>query len=361
MALTFYKDTDDGDYCSIAVWDYKDKPVYGEGGPSVQRPGDPAADAGNGTGWGINNQFREIADCLVDLDGRVTDNEDNIDDLLSDVSIVALSEKVSPSNDDFVAMADSEDSNALKKIKLSNLPGGGGGVSTFKLLTDTPSSYVGQAGKLLRVNVGETGLEFGDYYTDSEVDSLLGNKANSSHTHSEVDITDLDHTDDDAIHDNVAGEINALTEKATPANGDWLVIEDSADSNNKKKVQAGNLPGGGGGGLSEKSMSLEGNCYVADGIMRVSVGSSVTVSKIIARVITAPTGAALTLNVCKNADSSQQILTSDLSIAAGTNTATSTSIDTSYDDLVENDYLSLQITQVGSTVTGADLMVTIIF
>lgn len=49
-------------------------------------------------------------------------------------------------------------------------------------------------------------------------------------------------TDSDAIHGNVAGEINALTEKTTPISGDLLIIEDSADSNNKKKVQAGNIP-----------------------------------------------------------------------------------------------------------------------
>jgi hypothetical protein len=54
-------------------------------------------------------------------------------------------------------------------------------------------------------------------------------------------------TDADAIHDNVAGEIAAITEKATPVSADLLVLEDSADSNNKKRVQIGNLPGGGGG------------------------------------------------------------------------------------------------------------------
>lgn len=51
-------------------------------------------------------------------------------------------------------------------------------------------------------------------------------------------------TDNDAIHDNVAGEIAAITEKGTPVSADLLIIEDSADSNNKKKVQIGNLPGG---------------------------------------------------------------------------------------------------------------------
>lgn len=57
-------------------------------------------------------------------------------------------------------------------------------------------------------------------------------------------VTEIGGTSDaDAIHDNVAGEIAAITEKATPVSADLLLIEDSADSNNKKKVQIGNLPG----------------------------------------------------------------------------------------------------------------------
>lgn len=50
--------------------------------------------------------------------------------------------------------------------------------------------------------------------------------------------------DTDAIHDNVAGEINAIAEKGSPVNADMLIIEDSADSNNKKKIEIGNLPTG---------------------------------------------------------------------------------------------------------------------
>jgi hypothetical protein len=40
--------------------------------------------------------------------------------------------------------------------------GGGGGSSDFLGLTDTPSSYTGQAGKIAKVNPGETGLIFED-------------------------------------------------------------------------------------------------------------------------------------------------------------------------------------------------------
>lgn len=49
-------------------------------------------------------------------------------------------------------------------------------------------------------------------------------------------------TDADAIHDNVSGEIAALTLKATPVSGDLLLIEDSADTNSKKKITLGSLP-----------------------------------------------------------------------------------------------------------------------
>lgn len=44
-----------------------------------------------------------------------------------------------------------------------------------------------------------------------------------------------------AIHDNVAGEINAVAAKASPVAADLVLIEDSADSFNKKKAQVGDL------------------------------------------------------------------------------------------------------------------------
>ncbi len=48
--------------------------------------------------------------------------------------------------------------------------------------------------------------------------------------------------DTDAIHDNVASEISAITAKATPDSGDFLIIEDSAAANVKKSVTVGDLP-----------------------------------------------------------------------------------------------------------------------
>ena len=52
--------------------------------------------------------------------------------------------------------------------------------------------------------------------------------------------------DENAIHTNEPAEINALSTKAVPENSDVLVIEDSSDSYNKKKVLLSTLPGGTG-------------------------------------------------------------------------------------------------------------------
>jgi len=68
--------------------------------------------------------------------------------------------------------------------------------------------------------------------------------AAAAHTHVEANITDLDHDDVDAIHDNVASEISAITAKGSPTSADFILIEDAADSNNKKRITIGDLPGG---------------------------------------------------------------------------------------------------------------------
>ena len=48
--------------------------------------------------------------------------------------------------------------------------------------------------------------------------------------------------DTTAIHKATAAEISAITAKTSPIAADLLLIEDSANSNNKKSVQIGNLP-----------------------------------------------------------------------------------------------------------------------
>lgn len=78
-----------------------------------------------------------------------------------------------------------------------------------------------------------------------------GPTKHATHTHTESSIQDLTHDDTAAIHDNEGGEISALTEKASPVDADLLIIEDSAASNAKKRVQHSNARSGAGDGDHE--------------------------------------------------------------------------------------------------------------
>lgn len=86
---------------------------------------------------------------------------------------------------------------------------------------------------------------------------------------------------------------------------------------------------------------------------RFYVERSGTVSVVRASVGTAPTGSALTVDVLKNGVS---ILSSAISIAAGTNTATGT---ISSSSVSSGDYFTVNVTGVGSSTAGANLTVSV--
>lgn len=95
-----------------------------------------------------------------------------------------------------------------------------------------------------------------------------GSVAAGDHTHVEADIDDLTHTDSNAIHDNVAGEIAAVTAKGTPTTSDYLLIEDAAASNAKKSITLGDLPAG------SSPLTTKGDLYTYDTAdARLGVGS----------------------------------------------------------------------------------------
>jgi len=81
-------------------------------------------------------------------------------------------------------------------------------------------------------------------------DGAAGGDLNGTYPNPGVD----DGADGTAIHDNVAGEIDAVTNKAAPVNADRLLIEDSEDGFNKKEIQIGDLPSTGAG----MSLSFDG-------------------------------------------------------------------------------------------------------
>lgn len=70
-------------------------------------------------------------------------------------------------------------------------------------------------------------------------------------------------TDSDAIHDNVAGEIHAITEKTSPDDDDEFIIEDSAASYAKKRVKLSNLPSSSGSGTTAASDIILSDVYAS--------------------------------------------------------------------------------------------------
>lgn len=189
-----------------------------------------------------------------------------------DGEIDGLTEKATPVDADLIIIEDSADSNSKKKAQLVNLPGGGG-TSDHGALTgladDDHTQYLLADGTRQADLIDLAGLTgatdasryvgattsgapasgtfaVGDFVITQDGNVYICTTAGSPGTWTQVGAAAA--TDSDAIHDNVAAEISAITEKGSPASGDWLLIEDAADSDNKKKVDWANLPAGGGGG-----------------------------------------------------------------------------------------------------------------
>ena len=84
--------------------------------------------------------------------------------------------------------------------------------------------------------------------------TLTSHVANTSNPHSvtkaQIGLTNVT---DDAQLKRAANDLNTFTEKTTLAPDDIFIIEDSADSFNKKKVKNSNAGGGGSGGAGSKN------------------------------------------------------------------------------------------------------------
>jgi len=132
--------------------------------------------------------------------------------------ISGFAEKSFPNDNDLFLIEDSADSGSKKKIKATNLFDKKVSVSSNDTVQDyLINKIIGTANKITVSEISDGG--------DEDLQINVG-----SHI----------------LDTNVAGQINGLSEKTTPVSADTLMLEDSADSNNKKKVQIGNLVSKGG-------------------------------------------------------------------------------------------------------------------
>lgn len=117
------------------------------------------------------------------------------------------------------------------------------------------------------------------------------------------------------------------------------------------------IPGTNGISPNEYIYSFSGTLSARTGKLKKYINNAHTITKIVCMLYTAPTGSSIKLDILKNGIS-HAILSSEIEIPIGQTDLTITSIDSP--SLSAGDYLTLDIKQVGSTVSGTDLSIAII-
>jgi hypothetical protein len=109
-------------------------------------------------------------------------------------------------------------------------------------------------------------------------------------------------------------------------------------------------------------VSIQGTIAVGTNIVpRFILPRAGTIQKVTAYCETAPTGASILVDIKKNGNAGQSIFSgfTRITIAAGTNANSQTSVHATYGTLAADDTLTVDIDQVGSTIAGADVSLTI--
>lgn len=206
--------------------------------------------------------------------GSGTDPDAIHDNVAAEISAIAA--KAVPTTSDYLLIEDAAVANAKKSITIGDLPaaapashasthnaGGGDALAidavagTGSLRTLGAGAQQACAGNDSRLSDARTPTSHASSHNAGGGDALaidavagtgslrtLGTGSQQACAGDDARLSD-NRTDADAIHTNVTGEINGLTEKASPVGADIIVIEDSAATYGKKKVQITNLPGGG--------------------------------------------------------------------------------------------------------------------
>lgn len=181
------------------------------------------------------------------------------DNVASEIS--AITNKATLVGPDFLLIEDSEAGNIKKHSTLTNLGdllAGAGLTNTAGVLSvdagaDTTAIHDNVASEISAIanNASPVGGDF--LITEDSAAANIKKHITLTNLGSLLAGTGLTNTtgvlsvdagaDTTAIHDNVASEISAIAVKATPVGADFVLIEDSADGNNKKHALLSSLPG----------------------------------------------------------------------------------------------------------------------
>ena len=110
-----------------------------------------------------------------------------------------------------------------------------------------------------------------------------------------------------------------------------------------------------------RAVSIQGTLAVStDVVPPLIFPRAATLRKVSARVITAPVGASLIIDINRNGANSIFASAGDrITSAAASNSDTSSTFDGAEDNLADDDYLTIDIDQIGSTTAGADLSISV--
>lgn len=178
-------------------------------------------------GWAsdVNRILREV-NAFMAVGGGGTDADAIHDNVAGEIAALTT---VTVAAGDFLLIEDISDANQKKKILASDLLGAA---------LDPNAVHVNASGEIAAVTLKSPVVGADLLLIEDSADANNKKRTTVADLRiTESQITDLDHTDADAIHDNVAGEISALT-AVTVEDGDHLLIEDDSDANNKKRIPA---------------------------------------------------------------------------------------------------------------------------